>query len=304
MRINKLDLASGPLAAFGFKVRELRKAAKLTQDELAARANCTGTYVSMIENGRRLPPVNFVRTMDRALDADGALEGAWYLLGSTSLLEGFREYMVLEARARLIRIFKTGLVHGLFQTREYAEEVEAGYVGRGSITAEQAEERVNVMMARQAVLDQSAGPRLQVVLDEGCLHSVMGNAQIMVRQLDHLLALADHPRVVLQVMPFTSGSLRPFSHPLTLLTLSDNQLAAYTETPERGYLTRNLAPINDWHTDYDLLQANALSQADTVAAMRKIRRGFQNGGAHPQHRAPSRRRMAQVELQRWRRRLR
>ncbi|QKW22484.1 helix-turn-helix domain-containing protein [Kitasatospora sp. NA04385] len=300
MRINKLDPASSPLATFGWQLRELRNRARLSQDELGYMVNYTGAYISMIENGKRVPPSSFVRAADKALDAVGTLESTWYLLGHTSLVEGFPEYIVLEAKARLIRLFKAGLVPGLVQTEEYASAVEAGYVARGSITAEQAEERVRVVMVRQAPLEQPDGPRLHVVLDESCLRTVIGDPQVMARQLDHLLALAEHPKVVLQVMPFERGALRPFTHFMGLLAMPDRELLGYTETPQRGYLTRDPDTVTTWNTDYDLFQVEALSQADSVATIRKLRRGFQHGD-QPQRRGTARRRVAQVQLQRGRR---
>ncbi|WP_051817464.1 helix-turn-helix transcriptional regulator [Kitasatospora sp. NRRL B-11411] len=303
MRINTLDPSSSPLAAFGWQLRELRKRARLSQDELGALVRYTGAYISLIENGKRVPPAGFARAADQALGGMGTLESTWFLLGHTTLVEGFPEYIVLEAKARLVRLFKAGMVPGLAQTEEYASAVEAGYVARGSITAEQAEERVRVVLVRQASFEQPDGPRLHLVLDESCLHTVIGGPQVMVRQLDHLLALVDHPKVVLQVMPFDRGTLRPFTHFLGLLSMPDHELLGYTETPQRGYLTRDPDTVATWTTDYDLLQVEALSQADSAAMIRKIREGFQHGD-QSQHRGAARRRMAQVQLQRGRRRVR
>ncbi|MGW4813734.1 helix-turn-helix domain-containing protein [Kitasatospora cineracea] len=303
MRINTLDPSSILLAAFGWQLRELRKRARLSQDELGALVRYTGAYISLIENGKRVPPAGFARAADQALDGMGTLESTWFLLGHTTLVEGFPEYIVLEAKARLIRHFKTDLVPGLAQTEEYASAVEAGYVARGSITAEQAEERVRVILVRQAPIEQPDGPRLHLVLDESCLRSVIGGPQVMARQLDHLLALVDHPKVVLQVMPFERSSLRPFVHPMTLLNMPDHERLGYAETSQRGYLTRDPDIVAGWATNYDLLQVEALSQADSAAMIRKIRKGFQHGD-RSQHHGAARRRMAQVQLQRGRRRLR
>lgn len=41
---------------FGRRVRELRKARGMSQKELAAKASIDFTYLSKIENARRLPP--------------------------------------------------------------------------------------------------------------------------------------------------------------------------------------------------------------------------------------------------------
>ena len=57
--------------SFGQRVRELRKARGLSQKELAAKASIDFTYLSKIENARRLPPrERVIRAMAVALQID------------------------------------------------------------------------------------------------------------------------------------------------------------------------------------------------------------------------------------------
>lgn len=57
--------------SFGQRVRELRKARGLSQKELAAKASIDFTYLSKIENARRLPPrERVIRAMAEALQID------------------------------------------------------------------------------------------------------------------------------------------------------------------------------------------------------------------------------------------
>ncbi len=56
---------------FGQRVRELRKARGLSQKELARAASIDFTYLSKIENARRLPPrESIIAAMADALDID------------------------------------------------------------------------------------------------------------------------------------------------------------------------------------------------------------------------------------------
>ena len=56
---------------FGQRVRELRKARGMSQKELAAKADIDFTYLSKIENARRLPPrERVIRAMAEALQID------------------------------------------------------------------------------------------------------------------------------------------------------------------------------------------------------------------------------------------
>lgn len=57
--------------SFGQRIRELRKAGGMSQKELAAKASIDFTYLSKIENARRLPPrERVIRAMAQALQID------------------------------------------------------------------------------------------------------------------------------------------------------------------------------------------------------------------------------------------
>jgi len=56
------------LVAFGVRLAALRKARKLTQESLAARAKISAQYVSDIETGTVNPSLLVLRAVARALD--------------------------------------------------------------------------------------------------------------------------------------------------------------------------------------------------------------------------------------------
>ncbi|MEU3494215.1 Scr1 family TA system antitoxin-like transcriptional regulator [Kitasatospora cineracea] len=276
MRINELDPSSSPLAAFGWQIRERRRREGLTQGELGRLAGYTAAYVSLIENGRRRPPVEFIRALDRALGAAGALEGAWWMLGHTAFYEGFPEYVGLEAVARRIQVWEIGIIAGIVQTEEFAQAVHGSYVDRGSVTSERAAERVGVLLGRQSRLNLPNPPELHVVLDESCIRTVIGSPEVTARQLAFLVELSRRPNVVLQIMPFTAGTRRPFTQSVHLLTMDDGSLAGYTETHQRGYVERESETVMGWVDDYHRLQAEALPPADSRALISKARKDLCN----------------------------
>lgn len=272
MRINELDPSSSPLAAFGWQIRERRRREGLTQGELGRLAGYTAAYVSLIENGRRRPPVEFIRALDRALGAAGALEGAWWMLGHTAFYEGFPEYVGLEATASRIRVWEVGIPAGIVQTEEFARALQAGYVQLGTATADQAEERIGVLLGRHAALHLPNPPELHVVLDESCIRTVVGSPGVAVRQLAWLTELAARPNVVLQVMPFTSGSRRPFTQAIHLLSMPGGAVVGYTETHQRGYVEREIETVKGWIDEYHRLQIEALSPTDSLALIGEVRK--------------------------------
>lgn len=191
----------------------------------------------------------------------------------TALVEGFPEYVGHEARATEIRLYEVGVVPGLLQTPEYAAALEADSVRRQAITPEQAKERVDLVIRRQASLARMPAPLIVAVLDEGCLYRPMGTADDMDAQYERLLQFAELPSTVLQVAPFSMGARRPFSLPVTLLTLPDRSVLLYAESAHRGHLERESTFVLPLLSAYHQLQAEALSQAESVALISKLRRG-------------------------------
>jgi transcriptional regulator with XRE-family HTH domain len=56
-----------PQRAFGARIRELRLAAGLTQEDLAERCGLFRTYLSQIENGRANPTLTMIHALATSL---------------------------------------------------------------------------------------------------------------------------------------------------------------------------------------------------------------------------------------------
>jgi transcriptional regulator with XRE-family HTH domain len=54
----------------GIRLREVRKARAMTLDQLAARTGFTKSYLSKIENSRKVPPIASLAHISQALDTD------------------------------------------------------------------------------------------------------------------------------------------------------------------------------------------------------------------------------------------
>ncbi|WP_097873997.1 helix-turn-helix transcriptional regulator [Streptomyces sp. ms184] len=270
----ELDPERSASAAFGALLRRLRDERGLTQDELGARMRCSGAHISAVETGRRSPTLRFAASADRALGTGDRLQRQSRAVTHKALLEGFPEYLTHEERAAEIRLYEVGVIPGLLQTPEYAATLEADAVRREAITQEQADERVALVERRQATLLRSPIPLLFTVLDEGCVLRPMGGPEVMAAQFDRLLEFAEQPNTVLQIAPFQMGERRPFSLPVTVLTLPDRSLMAYAESTQHGHLERNNALVLPLLSAYHQLQAEALSQAASVAMIQKLRKGI------------------------------
>ncbi|MCZ0996344.1 helix-turn-helix transcriptional regulator [Streptomyces noursei] len=276
MNKNDLNPHASPQAAYGARLRSAREVRGWTQEDLAARMDYSSVHVSAVENARKPPTLRFSRSIDRALGLVGtadAFERQYREIKHGSLLEGFPEYVSFEGRAVEIRLYEVGVIPGLLQTPEYAATLEADAVRREAITPEQAKERVELVSRRQDTLARTPSPLIHAVLDESCVRRPMGDHTVMDAQFDRLLKFAEMPNTVLQVAPFAMGARRPFSLPVTVLTMTDRSIMSYAESAQRGHLERDNASVVPILTAYHQLQAEALSQTASVAMIEQLRKG-------------------------------
>lgn len=276
MNRKELNPEASAQAAYGARLRTLRDGRGLTQDELASLMGYSGRHISAVETGRRTPTRQFSLSADRVFELEAAadtFERAFREIRHGALLQGFPEFVGHEGRAVEVRLYEIGIVPGLLQTPEYASVLAYSAVQRGAISESQADERVSMLMQRQSALVRDRPPMMFVVMDESCIRRWVGGDDVMSGQLDRLLAFAERPNTLLQIVPFAIGERRPFNLPVTLLTLSDLSMVAYAESQTQGHLDRETNAVLPLLTAYHQLQAEALPQSASVDMLHEVRKG-------------------------------
>ncbi|MET8346535.1 helix-turn-helix domain-containing protein [Streptomyces microflavus] len=276
VNIKQLNPASSPQAAYGARIRRYREERGWSQDVLAPKIGYSSQHISAVETVRKPPTLRFSRKSDQAFGTTGttdSFEREWAELRNGSLKEGFPEYVGYEGRAVELRIYNLGLIPGLLQTPDYARAVAYGAVERGSITYEQADERVAFLEQRQTALVRSQPPMMFVVMDESCLHQAVGGPEAMNAQLRHLEEMSARPNWIIQVAPFSMGERRAFDLPVNLLTMADRSIVAYAESQAQGYVERETSVVAPMFTAYHQMQGEALSKAASAAKISKLRKG-------------------------------
>ncbi|MER5490197.1 helix-turn-helix transcriptional regulator [Streptomyces sp. NPDC002490] len=275
--MNRKDLnpEASPQAAFGARLRSSREARGWTQAELSTHMGISGGHISGVETTRKTPSLRFAKAADKAFGLTGTdvtFERQWREMQHGSLLEGYPEYATYEGRAAEVRIFETGAIPGPLQTRDYARAFANSAVQRGVITPEQASERVDFLIERQAALFRATPPLISVVLDESCIRRPIGGPGVMDAQLVRLLEFAEMPNSGLQIAPYSMGEHRPFSRLVHLLTMADRSVMSYVESETQGQLDRELTSVLPLMRDYHQLQIGAASQAESVAVIAQLRK--------------------------------
>ncbi|MFD7863912.1 MULTISPECIES: helix-turn-helix domain-containing protein [unclassified Streptomyces] len=276
MNIKELQPDSSPQAAYGARVRSMREARGWKQEDLAERTGYSSTHISAVETGRKMPTLRFSRSADQAFgtgETADTFERQYREIRHGSLLEGFPQYVGYEGRAVELRLYEIGIIPGLLQTPEYARVLAYSAVHRGAIPPEQADERVSFLAERQAALVRPKPPMMFVTMDESCIRRPVGGPEVMNAQLDRLIEFAEMPNTLLQIAPYEMAERRTFDLPVNLLTLPDRSVICYAESQTQGHLDRESPSVLPMLTAYHQLQAEALSQAASVAMIKKMRKG-------------------------------
>jgi transcriptional regulator with XRE-family HTH domain len=219
----------------GGQLRRLREERGITLEQAATVIRGSHSKLSRMEHGRVAfkerdvaDLLTFYGVTDGeqraallALARETATPGWWH--DYADILPNWVEpYVGLEAAAAVIRTFQVQYMPGLLQTEAYARAtLRTGFPGAAEEeVARRAELRVN----RQDVLNRPNPPRLWAVIDEGALRRPIGGAEVMREQLRHLIDMAEHPAVTLQVLPFKVGAHAACGGPFVILRFAEPDL--------------------------------------------------------------------------------
>jgi hypothetical protein len=111
--------------------------------------------------------------------ARGAHEQIWWSQYENINLD---PYLALEQMATAITSYATYYVPGLLQTKEYSRAIIKAIAPK--MNPDIYQQRVEVRMRRQQVLEEDNRPRYRLLLDEAVLRCDAGGPRIMVAQID------------------------------------------------------------------------------------------------------------------------
>jgi transcriptional regulator with XRE-family HTH domain len=255
--LRELDPASSVLAFFGAELRRLRTAAGTSQEELGQRISYSGSLVGMVETARRAPGRDLAERCDEALGTGGVLARLWPLVSQEALPRWFRPFAEVERTATSIRSWEPLVVPGLLQTEDYARAlITAWQPGDGRETVQQ---QVTARMERQQLLKGDDPPLLWMIIGEVALRNPVGGPAVLREQLARLLDReAEHPKIIVQVVPLGAGAHPGLEGPLVLITRRGEPDVAYLEVQGRGQLVESADEVARYGLLYDVLRAVAL----------------------------------------------
>lgn len=213
-------------------LKELRIAAGLSGDRLAARCAMSQTKISRIETGKVLPSVIDVERILRALEPPETLVhellelaraanvdyASWRAYARVGLWQKQTEIKALEAASSTVRQFLPAIPSGLLQIEGYARATLASTIqGRPARDVERA---VQARLDRQEVLDDE-GRRFVFLMPEHAVRWRRAPLGVMVDQLMHMVQLSERRNIEIAIIP---AGVEVLAAPLNGFVLYDDRL--------------------------------------------------------------------------------
>ncbi|MFJ5099843.1 helix-turn-helix domain-containing protein [Streptomyces sp. NPDC088554] len=276
-------MAGSPTARrrrLAIELRKLRDESALTCNQVGKELDWSGSKVNRMETGQgRVQPSDIdalcrfygtsdeLRELLKSLAKDSKIKGWWHAHGD-AIPSWFSVYVGLEQAAASLRTFQTEIIPGLLQTAEYATELTRVAPHQAP---EEIQRLVDVRMRRQQLLSMVNPPDFWAVVHQSALMQVVGTRQLMMRQLEHVLAATELSNVTVQVLPHDAGAY-PFTGAFTMLGFPEQ------EDPDMVYregLTDSVylelpTEVSLYTKAFDHLRALALSPQRSATLIRSV----------------------------------
>lgn len=271
-------------ARLALALRKLREHSSLSQSEVAQHVGCSVARVSRVENADlRVSPAELGKWLDLygvtdqterdALTAFAkeAGQAGWWKRYDDVLPKWFSSFVAFEAEAVSLKAFNLAVVHGLFQTPEYARSLLKLEPTARFLEPDELDRMVEVRMERQQILDQPHRPEVGVILNEAALRLHLEPAGVMRKQLEHLIEAADRPNVTLQILLPNAPAAGRVQTPFTILNLGEGfPTYVYLEHLTGSLFLDQRNEVRQYRMVLDHLTADALGTAESVRHIRQV----------------------------------
>jgi transcriptional regulator with XRE-family HTH domain len=266
------DLVVSPSAFLLGELRRARSSAGLSQEDLGKTINYSGSQVSAVENGQRPPTRDYLVAIDGALHTGGLFERMQSNLANFDQAPiWFRDWLVIEREATLIRWFEPLIVPGLLQTRAYAQAL---IVGSGMVDSSEVDQLVSARMDRRALIESPRPPTLIAILDEGVLRRPIGSSELMAEQCSHLVEAAQLSHVQIHIVPASTGVFAGLGGPFTLARGRDFE-TAHLDNVLRPQVADGTEAIDSLTRRWEAIRSEALPRVLSLELMREAANTWQ-----------------------------
>ena len=270
--------------ALAARLTALRTAAGLSGNALAKRMGIVQSRVWKIEHGELLPTGDDIRAWVQATgrDREAAAELIQMVeearVESATFRAAFSKYgaaryqqevAAIEARSSRIGEFQVAMIPAILQTADYAREILSLASGPGALgaSADDIDAMIDVRLRRQEIL-HDPGKRIQVVLGEAALQTLVCSPQALIGQLEKLLSVMQLPSVELGIIGFAQ---RMPVFPFVSFSVRDNDLIVIEGLTGEQKLAASAAAnqVASYLKFFDLLREAASTGAEAEAIIQR-----------------------------------
>lgn len=271
----------------GMELANYRKLSAVSQAAAGKAAGVSSGMVGHFEAGRYFPaPEQIARLLELygapAYDVErlSALAGradqsSWLARWNDVIPDWLKTYVGLEGLASHVISYTPLVLHALVQTKEYSVGVT---MPSARVRADQQERVVGLRMERQDRLFDDGRPlHFTGIFEESVLDRPIGGGKAvstMRGQLAHLVEMAERPNVDILILPTAIGRHDGLEGGFTVLHFRDAEgqqqarSIGYVEIPDDAVYIQDQNQVERYYASLELLRSAALSQADSVAAIK------------------------------------
>lgn len=268
----------------GSTLRQLRERAGLSAEDAGRRIRKAQSTISRAEAGQTLPSLAEIEVLlayynatdderDQALQKwEDAKQAGTRLPMAGSVPKKFQAYLRMETEAAFLDIITPTLIPGLLQTKRYALAVTVNGAAIGGVV--DADKFVASRVERQKRITDPDPLVVHALVDEAALRRVVGGTEVMIEQIDHLLALMSRDNITLQALPFRAGAYPTMAGAVNILRFSDPLDAPFVGLEYAGgeAIMDEPGDVERFRTAFASMARLALTSDDTADLLRTIRR--------------------------------
>lgn len=158
------------------------------------------------------------------------------------------------------------------QCEPYAEALFRGH--HPGLSEDEIRRKLDLRMRRQGALERDESAlELVAVIDQAVLHRQIGGADVLDRQLDHLLTAAKRPNITVRVLPYSVGVHPALHGPFTMLQfpIERDPGVVYVEDRIGGRYRDDTEEIDEYAAVVDRLLELALPESDSASMIHEAR---------------------------------
>ncbi|WP_405807109.1 helix-turn-helix transcriptional regulator [Streptomyces sp. NBC_00210] len=252
--------------------RNIRVQKGWTQEQLGNEIGFTGAAVSAMETCAQPASDQMLVELERVLGGGtGIFEEARTHVRLDKYPAQFKNYALLEQKAVGLCLYATLVVHGLFQTEEYARALIGG--GYPPLSEGRVEELVEARMARRALFEREPVALIELVLEESVLRRTIGGEEVMRGQMRHLAECARRRNVTLQVLPLDAGLSGEYAGDrggMELVETPEHDRLVFLEMQGESLLIKEPGKVSTLTQRYARIRAQALDPRESLGLIERL----------------------------------